>query len=89
MTAIAKMRIMPLSVETDLLKIKEQAEKSIKIHVGKNPRFEEVPIAFGLKAVDVFFLWDEEKELETLENTLRKIKGVKSVELVDIRRAIG
>jgi translation elongation factor aEF-1 beta len=89
MTAIVKIRIMPLSVETSLVEVRNLAEKSIGKSGGRNARFEEIPIAFGLKALDAVFLWDEGKELEPLEAILGKIKGVKSVELTDIRRAIG
>lgn len=89
MTAVAKIRIMPLSVDTNLLKIKDGSKKIIERAGGKNPQFEEKPIAFGLKALEVFFLWEEEKELENLEGLLEKINGVKSIELIDIRRAIG
>lgn len=89
MTAIVKMRIMPLSVETDLAKIKDFVKMALENSEGRNPKFEEIPIAFGLKALDVFFLWEEGKEIEPLEEILRKINGVKSVELIDIRRAIG
>jgi translation elongation factor EF-1beta len=47
------------------------------------------PVAFGLKALIVLFGWPEEKELEEFENALRRIKGVRSVDVIDIRRAIG
>ena len=89
MAAIAKLRIMPLSVETNLSKLMVDAKKLILNSGGKIPRFEEEPIAFGLKALNATFLWSEEKELETLEMGIREIRGVKSVELVDIRKAIG
>ena len=69
--------------------MKNSSKKAITGLGGESVRFEEEPIAFGLKALNAIFLWEEEKELESLENSLKKIKEVKSVEMVDIRRAIG
>ncbi len=89
MTAIVKIKLMPSSPETNLEEIKEKARKLIESEDGKGVKFEEELIAFGLKAVIVFFLWDEEKELELLENSLEKIENVNSVEMIDMRRAIG
>ena len=34
------------------------------------------------------FGWDEEKDLNPLENTLKDIENVNSVEMIDMRRAI-
>ena len=56
---------------------------------GKNCNFEEEPIAFGLKAIIALFAWPEEKELESLENELKDIEGVNSIQVIDIRRAFG
>ena len=88
MTAIVKIKFMPSSPETNLEEIKEKARKLIENEGGKGVKFEEEPIAFGLKAVIVFFLWDEGKELEPLENSLEKIENVNSVEMIDMRKAI-
>ena len=89
MTMIVKIKLMPSSPETNLEEIKENTKKLIESEGGKGVKFEEELIAFGLKAVIVFFLWDEEKELEPLENSLEKIENVNSVEMIDMRRAIG
>ena len=89
MATIVKTRIMPSSPETDLEKIKEKVKKFIESEGGKGIKFEEELIAFGLKAVIVFFLWDEEKELEPLEKAFSEIENVNSVQLIDMRRAIG
>tara|TARA_Y100000296_G_scaffold6237_1_gene7662 strand:+ start:2272 stop:2538 length:267 start_codon:yes stop_codon:yes gene_type:complete len=88
MTAIVKIKIMPSSPETNLEGIKEKTKKLIESENSKGVKFEEEPIAFGLKAVIVFFLWDEGKELEPLENSLEKIEDVNSIEIIDMRRAI-
>lgn len=83
-----KMRFMPASPETDLEKIKEKAKKLIEENEGKGTKFEEEPIAFGLKAIIMMFIWPEEKEFESIENKLGKIENVNSVRMVDMRRAI-
>ena len=84
-----KIKLMPASPETDLKKVEENAGMVLGKNNVKNPQFEIQPIAFGLKALIVMFGWPEEKELETLEEELKEIDGIGSVEVVDMRRAIG
>ena len=50
--------------------------------------FVQEPIAFGLKAVIVTFIFPEEKEMDTLEESLAKIRDVNSVQIIDMRRAL-
>lgn len=87
-TAGIKIKIMPSSPEVNLEEIKKEAQKIVEQKEGKNCRFKEEPIAFGLKALILFFDWPEEKELEEVENKLRKIKNVNSAEIVDMRRLL-
>jgi len=87
--AAIKIKIMPESPEVDLEKIKDKVKNIIQNKEGINPNFEEKPIAFGLKAINVTFAWPEEEELEKLEKRLEQIENVKSIEVVDIRRAVG
>ncbi len=84
-----KIKIMPKSLETDLVKIEEEVRVVMKTRGVKNPEFEVQPIAFGLKALIVLFGWPEEKEFEGFENSLMKIKGISSIKVIDMRRAIG
>jgi len=84
-----KIKIMPTSPEADLENIKETAKALIEKKGGKNCNFEEEPIAFGLKAVIIFFAWPEELELENLEKELQKIDEVNSTQVIDMRRAFG
>ena len=86
--AVVKFKLMPTSPETDLEEIKTKIKDILEKQGVQNPQFEEEPIAFGLKAIIIFFGWPEEKELEELEKKL-KIENVNSVQLIDIRRAIG
>jgi len=87
--AAVKIKLMPTSPEVDLEKIKEDAKIIVGQKSGKNCKFEEEPIAFGLKAIIVFFAWPEEQELEELEEGLKKIENVNSVQVIDMRRAFG
>ena len=87
--AAVKIKLMPTSPEVNLEEIKEKAKIIVEQKSGKNCKFEEEPIAFGLKAIIVFFAWPEELELEELEEELKKIENVNSVQVVDMRRAFG
>ena len=84
-----KIKLMPGSPSTNLAQIEKKAKELIGSLGGKNPSFTREPIAFGLNAIIAFFAWSEEKELEELEDKLRKIKDVNSVQVIDIRRAFG
>jgi len=86
---VVKIRLMPTSPDTNLEEIKEKTKELIEKKGGKGCQFEEKPIAFGLKAIEVFFGWPEEEEIDSLETELSKIKNVNSVQMIDMRRAIG
>jgi len=89
-TALITIKLMPTSPEVDLEKIKESAQKVVEENKGTKVRFEEEPIAFGLKAVNVFFEQDEDVgELDPIEEALGKIENVNSVKITDMRRAFG
>ena len=83
-----RIKIMPSGVSTDLGKIEESAKKTIEKEGGKGCMFVQEPIAFGLKAVIVTFIFPEEKEMDTLEEHLAKIRDVNSVQIIDMRRAL-
>jgi elongation factor 1-beta len=88
---VVTLKIMPESVEVDLNKIKEQAKNKIIDFAGAGDmKIEEQPIAFGLKALTITFVMDEAKgSTEPIEESLLDIEGVQSVEVTDVRRAIG
>jgi len=87
--AAVKIRILPTSPEVDLEKLKKTVKILIEKIGGKNCSFEEEPIAFGLKAIIAFFAWPEEIELENLENQINKVEDVSSLQVIDMRRALG
>ncbi len=84
-----KIKIMPVSPDTNLQQIEKKAKGLIEKQGGKNTSFTQEPIAFGLNAIIAFFAWPEEKELEKLETEMSKIKDVNSIQVIDIRRAFG
>ena len=87
--AAVKIKILPTSPESDIEKLKETVKSIVEKTGGKNCKFEEEPIAFGLKALIAFFAWPEELELESLENSLTSVEEVSSVQVIDMRRAFG
>ena len=56
---------------------------------GKNCNIDQEPIAFGLEALIAFFAWPEELELESLEEEINALEKVSSVQVIDMRRALG
>lgn len=90
--AIITLKIMPTSPDEDLAKIQHAAEQAIDHFVGEKgeKRFAIEPIAFGLKALKITFVMDEAKgSTEPLEQTIAKLNGVQSVDVTDVRRAVG
>ncbi len=87
---IITLRIMPDSPDTDLAAVEKKAAAEIELFGGKIGKKEIMPIAFGLKALILYFIMDESKgSTEPLEKKISGITGVGSVEVIDVRRAIG
>ena len=88
---IVTLKIMPKSPEIDLNQIKEEILKHIKEFAGEGEtKTEEKPIAFGLKALNIIFVMDEALgSTESLEENIKSISNIQSVEVTDVRRAIG
>lgn len=90
--AIVTIKIMPTSPDVDLAKVQQEAEHAIDHFVKEKgeKRFAIEPIAFGLKALKITFIMDEAiGSTEPLEESVAKIDGVNSIEVVDVRRAVG
>lgn len=88
---IITLKIMPVSPDVDLEKVEIEAKKKIASFAGKGEmKTEQEPIAFGLKALKILFVMDESKgSTESLEDEIKDIDGVNSVECTDVRRAVG
>jgi len=88
-TALITIKIMPESPNSNLDKIEEKAKKVIEQSEGKKPNTKREPIAFGLNAIMINFALDESKQIDPIEEKLRKIPEVNSAEVTDFRRAFG
>lgn len=90
-SVVVTLRIMPNNPGTDLSKIEPEAKKEIvRFCSSKEFKTEIQPIAFGLKALNIFFVMDESKGgTGALEQRISRIEGVESVEVTDVRRAVG
>ena len=90
-SVVVTLRIMPNDTTIDLHNLESHAKKEI-ISFCNSREFKTSiePIAFGLKALNMIFVMDESKgSTEKLEEKIRHIDGVESVEVTDVRRAIG
>lgn len=88
---IATLKIMPESPDVNLDAVQEKVLLKINDFAGETEtKIDIEPIAFGLKALNIMFVMDEDKgSTEFLETEISKIEGVNSVEVTDVRRAIG
>lgn len=89
-TVVVTLKIMPDSPDADLGSIAAAATERISGFGGSVGKKIIEPVAFGLKAVILMFTMPEEKGgTEELENQVSVIAGVSSVQVTDVRRAVG
>jgi elongation factor 1-beta len=87
---VITLRIMPSSPDSNLKKIEDSATLLIKEFGGDVGRVNVEPVAFGLNSISLIFVMDEAiGSTEELETQVSEIKDVASVEVTDVRRAIG
>jgi elongation factor 1-beta len=88
---VVTLTIMPASPESDLAVIEQKAKEAIVSFAGEGDcKVELKPVAFGLKSVNITFVMDEDKgSTEALEEEIAKVENVNSVEVSDVRRALG
>jgi translation elongation factor aEF-1 beta len=83
-SVIVTFRIMPESVETDLDSLENSVIKEIKPQ-----RLQRMPIAFGLNAVQIIkYVEEKEGEMDRITEKIKKIKGVREVEVIDLTRSL-
>ena len=89
--AIVTIKIMPESPDVDLEALSTKTKEKIADFAGEGDTKQEIePVAFGLNALKIIFVMDEAKgSPEPLEKEIEKLEGVNSVEVIDVRRAIG
>ena len=90
-SVVVTLRIMPQNPNTDLSKVEAQIKNEIvDFCASKEFKTQIEPIAFGLKALNITFVMDEGiGSTEKVEQKISQIDGVESVEVTDVRRAIG
>lgn len=88
---VVTLRIMPQSPDVDLNGLEKKAKEEIaKFCNSREFKTEIQPIAFGLKALVVYFVMEEGiGSTEKLEQKISQLEGVESVEVPDVRRAVG
>ena len=89
-SVIVTLKIMPCEPGVDLSEIENKAKELISRFGGEVGKVEIEPIAFGLKALRLIFVMDEEiGSTEKLEEQIASLDTVESVSVVDVRRAVG
>ena len=88
---VVSLRIMPQSPDIDLSELEKKSKHEIvKFCNSQEFKVEIQPIAFGLKALIILFVMEESiGTTEKLEQDISQLDGVESVEVTDVRRAVG
>ena len=88
---IITLKIMPENPEVNLEELEVKINEEIKSFCGETQTKTEIePVAFGLKALKIIFVMDESKgATDELEKKISKLQSVNSVDVVDVRRALG
>ncbi len=96
-TVIVTMKVMPSSPDEPLEPIREAAAKAITGFGGRigllrdgTVAIKVEPVAFGLQALVFMFSMDESLGgTESVEKKIEGLPGVSSVQVTDVRRAVG
>ena len=83
---IVTLKIMPQSPEVNLDLIKEQAVEKITKYGGEVGKTEIQPIAFGLNALIINVVMDENRDSEDFEKFIKEIPGVSQVDVAGMTR---
>jgi translation elongation factor aEF-1 beta len=82
-------RVMPVSPSVDMKKLQNAVMQRLEEIGGIFNKVEIQEVAFGLKCLLFTIGWKEENDPDLIETELSKIKDVNSIEIIDVRRAIG
>lgn len=82
-------KIMPESPSSNLENISKKAKEILEKY-GKISQEEIVPVAFGIKSINITLVMDEKKgSTESIEEEIKAIDEVQNVDIISIRRALG
>ena len=83
---VARIKILPSEADTDLDEVITKLKSTIPTGMGIE-RYGKEPIAFGLNSLICdFSLNDEEGQMDSLEEYIKKTEGVSEIQVVNISR---
>ena len=83
--AAVRMKVMPVSMDVDLKELADEIKKVVP-SFARLHAIQEMPIAFGLKALIVVTIMDDKggRSPDEIEDAVRKVPGVESVEVEEV-----
>ncbi len=84
---LVSMKVFPSDVDVDLDDLKKKIEKGLPDYASVH-KFEEEPIAFGLKALIVHILLPEDQSggIDEVESALKRIDQISHFQTMMVRR---
>ena len=87
-TALIRYKIMPEGMPKDLEVLKDKLKEIVEKFEGKVNQTDEEAIAFGLKAIILTISLDEGKETTPIEEAMKSLDEISSLDVIDYRRAL-
>jgi elongation factor 1-beta len=83
--AAVRMKVMQVSMDVDLKELAEEIKKVVP-SFARLHAIQEMPIAFGLKALIVVTIMDDKggRSPDEIEEAVRKLPGVESAEVEEV-----